>query len=263
MKINVSFITAIVFLLFSLSVKAQRETLKGTIYDGVNFYPIKGANVYNFTTKEYVFSNEKGEFLLEVEEGDTLIVSQSAYRQCVEIVNKEMMVFKRYDFLLYYRAIMLDEVQIYALNPDYEKFKKEVVTLKLPDVYKKLSDIHLSEEEKMGIEYKNQGPNILRGTPAEHPITYFYNQFSKKEKLKRLALELEANQENVDIVQTKYNRDIVKKITGLSDNEVVNFMMFCRFNYYDIINWSQDEIIKRIKNNYTDYEYNKALQEKE
>lgn len=81
--------------------------------------------------------------------------------------------------------------------------------------------------------------------------------------MKRLASELEDRQEEVDIVQTKYNREMVQKITGLSDEEVVDFMMFCRFSYYDIIRWPQDEIVRRIKSNFVDYEYNKALQEKE
>lgn len=255
----------LIFTFFALhfSLLGQREVLTGTVLDGVNFYPIEGANIYNFSSKKYVFSDKKGTFQIEVQEGDTLMISKGAYRQCVELVNKEMMVLKKYDFLMYYKAIMLKEVQIYALNPDYEGFKKEVVGMELPDVYKRLEGINLSEDERNMLANASTGPNLLRNTPAANPISYFYNRFSKKEKMKRLASELEDRQEEVDIVQTKYNREMVQKITGLSDEEVVDFMMFCRFSYYDIIRWPQDEIVRRIKSNFVDYEYNKALQEKE
>ncbi len=253
------------FLIFCLHfcMWAQREILQGTVLDGIYFYPIEGANIYNFSTKKYVFSDKQGNFSIEVQEGDTLVISKGAYRQCVELVNKEMMVLKKYDFMMYYKAIMLKEVQVYALNPDYEGFKKEVVNMKLPEVYKKLEGIELSADERNMLANANTGPNLLRGTPAANPISYFYNKFSKKEKMKRLASELEEKQEEVDIVQTKYNRELVKKLTGLSDDEVVDFMMFCRFSYYDIIRWPQNEIESKIKSNFVDYQYNKALQEKE
>jgi len=41
----------------------------------------------------------------------------------------------------------------------------------------------------------------------------------------------------------------------------LDFMMYCRFGYYDIVRWSDREIIRQIETKYYDYAYFKALQE--
>ena len=93
------------------------------------------------------------------------------------------------------------------------------------------------------------------------PITALYNKFSKKEKLNRLYKELIDNEEEVDRLPKKYNRELVTSLTGLEGEELLNFMTFCKFSYYDLIRWSPEFIILQIKNKYGDYEFYKAIEE--
>jgi len=145
---------------------------------------------------------------------------------------------------------------VHALNPSYEGFKRELANIRVPEKM----DTKLSDWEKMNIE-SERGANILRNTKLASPITLLYNMFSKKVKNKALYYEMVQYEEEIDKLPDKYNREIVSKITGLSEEEVLDFMVFCRFSYYDLVRWSAYEIAKKIEAKYYDYEYFKALQE--
>ena len=55
--------------------------------------------------------------------------------------------------------------------------------MKLPDIYKNLDGIEITEQDKINAEYSTKGPNLLRNTALSSPITYLYNSFSKKAKI--------------------------------------------------------------------------------
>ena len=250
--------------LFTLSypIWAQSVNMKGTIYDGLSFFPIKEANVYNFSTKKYVFTDKKGQFFMNLKLNDTIIISKSIYRQELIVVNQEHLNRGYLEIHLYYKAIVLKEVTIYAITPDYNQFVNEVVHSKLPDSYKHIKEAKLSEEQLNYIELQNHPPNMLKYTPLSSPITYFYQQYSKKYKNILLAKELNELREEVDLVPVKYNREIVAELTGLSGEELVDFMMYCRFSYYDIIRMSPEQIKESILKHWTDYQYYKIINKK-
>lgn len=60
---------------------------------------------------------------------------------------------------------------------------------------------------------------------------------------------------------SKYNRELVSNITGLEGDELMNFMMYCRFGYYDIIKMTPEQIIMSIRIKFNEYEYYKLLYE--
>ena len=84
--------------------------------------------------------------------------------------------------------------------------------------------------------------------------------FSRKAKMQRLYNELVENQDEIDQLQMKYNRELVHQITGLEGDELMEFMVFCRFSYYDLIRWTPQQVIINIKNKYIEYQYYKAQQ---
>jgi len=81
----------------------QQNSFSGKIYDGINFYPIEGANIYNATRKNFVFSDEEGNFSINCQLHDTLIISKSIYRQLIVVLDEELMKKKREDFLFIIR----------------------------------------------------------------------------------------------------------------------------------------------------------------
>lgn len=245
------FVTSIISICF-----AQQSSFSGKIYDGINFFPIEGANIYNATRKNFVFSDEEGNFSINCKLHDTLIISKSIYRQLIVVLDEELMRKKREDFLLYYKAILLKEVSVISLNPTYEGFKRDLAKIEIPDIYQKIPGVELTEEDKANAEY-DKGPNVFRNTAIAHPISFLYETFSKKAKMKRLYNEMVQYEDRLDELPLKYNKEIVKDITGLPDDEILTFMMYCHFSYYDLIRWTPMQIINAIKDKYINYEYEK------
>ena len=249
----------ILFLLFFaiiIALKAQNRTFSGKIYDGINFYPIEGANIYNATQKNFVFSDEEGNFNIVCKVHDTLIISKSIYRQLLVVVDEELMKRKQEDFLLYYKAILLKEVNVISLNPTYEGFKRDLAKIEIPEIYQRIPGVEITEQDKANAEYGKE-PNVFRNTPIAHPITALYEAFSRKAKMKRLYNEMLQYEDRLDELPLKYNKEIVKDITGLPDDEILPFMMYCHFSYYDLVRWTPMQIINAIKDKYINYEYEK------
>jgi hypothetical protein len=255
----------IVFSLFLFTVSflvfGQSKTYRGTVYDGLSFYPIREANIYNFSSKKYSFSDQNGKFSIEVNLNDTLIISKSIYRQLMLFIDQEIYNKEYSEIIMYYKAIILKEVAIYAINPSYDQFIKEVVNTSLPDVYSVVAGTKMTKQDFMNNKYSKGDYNVLSGTPMGSPLTYFYEKYNKKYQNIQLAKELNANQDEVDKVPGKYNRELVSSITGLKGDDLLNFMMYCRFGYYDIIKMTSEQIIMAIRIKYSEYEYYKILQE--
>ncbi len=235
---------------------SQNKNFSGKVYDGINFFPVEGANIYNASTNKFVFTEDNGYFNIACELNDTLIISKSIYRQMIVVLTDELMKKNSEDFLLYYKAILLKEVNVLSLNPTYEGFKRDLAKIEIPEIYKHISGTELSEQDKANAEYKKE-PNVFRNTPIAHPITALYEAFSRKAKMKRLYYEMMQYEDRLDELPLKYNKEVVKDITGLPDNEILNFMMYCHFSYYDLIRWTPIQIINAIKDKYINYEYEK------
>lgn len=250
-----------IFIFLTIFAFSQRQPYSSTVYDGAAFLPIANANIYNSTSGEHVFSDKKGYFTIKVFPGDIIIISKSQYRQFVFVISKENTFFLKVDYYLYRKPILLKEVRVIALNSNYEYFKKELVEMKLPEIYSKMDGINITEQDKVNSEYANKGSNILRNTAVSSPITYLYDSFSKKSKMKRLYNEIIQYEEEIDKIPAKYSRELVKEITGLKEEELMNFMVFCRFSYYDILKWTPQEIISAIKSKFSEYSYYKALED--
>lgn len=254
----------LITLIFSLFVITLSLTAQGyfsaKVYDGINYLPVEGANVYNLSKGQYSFSDKNGLFSIIASLSDTLVISKSIYRQDVVVLTKDVF-FKTNDiFFLYCRPVVLKEVRVLGLNPNYEVFKRDVVDMNLPIYYDNL----VSKPTKMDIqnaEYDNTAPNILRNTPLAHPITALYEAFSKKAKMKRLYNELVQYEDELENVQSKFNRELVSNLTGLKGDELMEFMVYCHFSYYYLIRSSREDIIREIKSKYLEYEYFKVLQD--
>ncbi|MDR2979875.1 MAG: carboxypeptidase-like regulatory domain-containing protein [Bacteroidales bacterium] len=255
MKKTLVFIS-VLFFFFSLS--AQRIDYKSKVYDGINYLPLSGVSVYNLNTNTFAFTNDRGEFTIKVQIHDTLVFTKSIYRQHSDVITENTIQYPE-DHLLFFQSILLKEVVVYAFNPNYEEFKRELSTIKLPDVYKKIYGAELSDEEKANAV--NENPNLLRGTPMESPITALYNVFSKRVKMQQLYYELVEHESEIGKLPSKYNKELVSEVTGLQEPDLMEFMVYCRFSYYDLLKWSPQQIVSAIQSKFNEYEYYKLMQD--
>ena len=256
-----------IFILFLLPVvlfSQERISLTGNVFDGISFYHINEANIYNFSTKKYSFTNKEGNFEIFAKTGDTIVITKPAYQQVLLVITPEIIEKKRFDVGLFYKAIVLREVNVYALPATYEQFKKEFVNTNFTDINKFLNGTTLSDEDRIQLSPSGNLLSVIPGKVGEairSPITALYNRFSKKMKMERLFQEMVDKQDEVDRLPLKYNRDLVTSLTGLEGEELLDFMTFCKFSYYDLVRWSPELIIAEIKRKHGDYEFYKALQD--
>lgn len=253
----------IILLFFPLIIFSQeRNILKGNVFDGITFFPLEVANIYNFNTKKFSFSDKEGNFTILAKIYDTIIISKSIYKESLIVVTKEFLSANSFEIPLYYKPIILKEVNVFALNATYEGFKRDFLNVSMSDFYKIMSGTNMTKQDLINAEFLNRkGPNLLRSTAAASPITALYNKYSKKKKLERQYFELVENQEEVDKLHLKYNRELVTNLTGLEGRLLLDFMTYCRFGYYDLIRWTPEFIITQIKKKYADYEYYKAIKD--
>jgi len=251
-------------LFFIAGAYAQRSNYSARVFDGVTYQPLDGASVYNSNTGKFAFTDKTGRFYILSKENDTLIITKSGFRQVVLPLNKKVLSYKD-DIFLYYKSTMLKEVRIIAINPSYEGFKKDIVTLELPDYYKQAQNVKLSEMDIANVNYANNpNGNILSlgGTATMSPISFLYEKYNRKAKMQRLYDEMVTYEDELDQVQEKYNRDVVHGLTGLEGDDLLDFMTYCHFSYYDLVRWDRENIASQVKNKFFAYQYEK-LKEKE
>ena len=61
------------------------------------------------------------------------------------------------------------------------------------------------------------------------PISALYNAFSKEAKEKRKLASYRQKSTEQRIIESRYNADIVKRLTNLNDEGVKRFMEWCKF----------------------------------
>jgi hypothetical protein len=257
---------AVILFLFLpvIAFSQERIPLKGNIFDGVTFFPIAEANIYNFSSKKYGFTNKEGNFEIFAKLGDTIVISKPVYKQVLMEVTQGIIEKNILEVALFYKAIVLREVNVYALPATYSAFKREFVNTDLSDFYKRLGGTNLTDYERSQYRTSHGLLDLIPGKVGQaiaSPITALYNTFSKKAKMDRLYQEMIANQEEVDNFPSKYNRELVTSLTGLEGEELLDFMTFCKFSYYDLVRWTPEFIVSQIQKKFGDYEFYKALED--
>jgi len=214
-----------IFLFLPIIVVAQeRIDLKNSILDSISFFPINNANIHNFDFKSYFFT--------------------------IKGINLDFIEKKK------------DTITCVLPNT-YREFKKEFLGIKFNSIYRKIEDASLTQEEIINAKFSQGG--LLAFIPGDfgkavmHPISYLYDKFSRKMKMERLYKELVDNQEEVYNLSQKYNKELVASLTGLEREELLDFMTFCKFSYYDLVRWTPEFIILQVKKRYGDYEYFKVM----
>jgi hypothetical protein len=123
------------------------------------------------------------------------------------------------------KSYELESVNVMAYK-NYDSFKKAVVDLDIPNEEKgfKLgipSDAHI---------YENKGNSTM--TPhmsITGPISALYNAFSKEAKEKRKLVSYRQKSMEQKIIESRYNHEVVKRLTNLNDEGVKRFMEWCKF----------------------------------
>ena len=233
--------------------------ISGVVTDSVTALNVPGAHIINLNCNKSSVTDSNGVFVLEVQLNDSVLVRTINYEPKIFYIKD---LSEKYKIMLRTRIYEIDEVKVGMLG-SYEQFKENVLNLDLDKVEfrpygmskVKQNYIPIMEDEHYWDDPKNAFTS---------PLTYFYQKFSKEMKSVYKYHELKKQELEQLRADSKYNREIIKTITGLTDEDSVsNFMLYLNFEHNFIMNTSEYELYRIIENKYTLYkiEQKKGLKE--
>jgi len=86
-----------------------------------------------------------------------------------------------------------------------------------------------------------------------HPITALYDRFSKEGKQKRYFRKVSEGTADFMLLGEKFNGEMVERITGLKDDDLIKFMSYCNFTNDFLMNYSPNTIEREIRKKYQEF----------
>jgi hypothetical protein len=222
-------IAFILFCLLSIKAIAQETTLAGIVFDADSKDRIARVNVLNLNTRVSVYNNLNGVFSIEAKTGDRLVFSQP------EHIADTISVQNHIPLAIYMKriSILLREVTIADTLQDPLK--------KLMEKKKYYSEAYGSLANK---DFFNVGPQ-----GAGLGIDAIYNSFSRSGRdASRLRATIQ-NDYHQDVIDYRFNKVFVGRITGLKGTQLADFMVKYRPGYYFIAYATDYEFISSIMAN--------------
>jgi len=226
----------LLFFFFSLAIAkifAQETSVAGIVFDADSKDRIARVNVLNTTTGFSVYNNINGVFTIDAKPGDKLIFSQTEHHA------DTIRVLSYTPLAIYMKrsAIQLKEVTIFdsLMNPQK----------KLANTKRDFSKIYGSLAYK---DLLSVGPS-----GAGLSIDALWNSFSRSGRNATHLRETIENDYKQDVIDFRFNKTLVTRITGLTGKPLSDFMLRYRPGYYLVAYASEYEFISTIKTNYRRY----------
>jgi hypothetical protein len=215
----------------SLSIRARLVSNKS--HRGVGF-----AHITNKSNQTVALSDSAGIFSIAAHRNDTLfLISLGYYSKYVMVTDSLISPIRIPEITMTEQVYALKQIDLY-LPKTYREFKLAVLNVKVNDVEK---------SKPKAWQFPGALPKLANdrfSIPLGGPVTALYTLFSKEAKaMKRLEKRLAVNKQN-EIVDAKYNKDLVIRLTGLAGEQLEQFMKYCKpddsfviqANDYDICN---------------------------
>lgn len=212
--------------------------LKGQVLNLDDEMPVPFAFVVNFRTNTGVSTDELGRFSMDILNIDSLSISALGFSKTtvhIPVNYSEMNVL-----LLYAKPIRfaLPEVKVQG--------EQQKVNMHGVPVAKKVE----IDPQLRGDAY-NEKPPVLAA--VFNPVSFLQYYTSKREREKRETRKAILTEKHWEILSQYYNKELVMKLTGLSDSAADDFMFY--FNSKEVLDYTSTEYDVRnaIKEQYKIY----------
>lgn len=230
---------AVVTILFVTGAIQEEEMIyEGFVVDSLTGHKLPFVHILNESSRVTYITDSMGKFRIACRGGDTLAIISLGYLGRVVIVDSLQKAIA-----LVPRSYKIEEVRVQTYR-SYDQFKKDFMDA-APHKEKKIEGLPEAKPIDIPILLDT---NII-SSPAFmvfHPLSYLYYNFSKEEKSKRKAYYLKRQEGERLIIEKKYNRDIVQRITGLEGDDLTNFIGFCNFDHTFLFESTELEIVRKI-----------------
>ena len=230
----------VVVLLTGLDCFAQDKPVEGIVFDKTTKERIANISVRDIDNNISVYNNLKGEFKIKANIGDQLVFSRQDYHP------DTVKVQTRQDLAIYmvHQAVQLKEVTVRdsALTPDQqlEKTKEEYAKIYSPSMNPDFFDN--SDYGGVGIS-----------------IDAIWNSVSREGRNAASLRALIERDYEQHVIDYRFNRTFVQRITGLKDAKLTSFMTRYRPGYYTVRTMSDYEFITMIRANLRRYLRNQRI----
>jgi len=226
-----------------------QELIRGNVKDESSGDALEYAYILNYSLQKKVYSNSKGEFRLAAEEGDTLVIYAVGYLYNKVVVNNEILSSDSVTIFLTQQTYDLSEAKIIAIG-SYEEFKQKFIALDRKITRNENLNNYLAGIASVeGVEAYAEAEAERAATSG---VTFATVPILTPEEKERIKLAGIIEKEMVrDQVYQKFNPMLVKKITGISsDEEVIEFMVFCKFSDAYLLEVNEYDLAGRISLKY-------------
>ncbi len=206
---------------------AQRaDTLKGGVFENATSKRIGGASILNKKTGQIQLTDDRGLFSIKAQIGDTLSIYKDGYGVNI------LPVRSLEDIIINLTPVIaLDEVTVVGRSKRQE-----------------MQDI-MDDYRKQGTFYNGKPPAL---SYIFTPITALYELFGRTPRNARNFQKYMNNEVQQQVVDQKFNKEVVAKHTGLSGEDLTNFMAWYRpsfdqaqyWNEYDVVNYLQKSLLQ-------------------
>lgn len=212
----------------------QSITIRGFVKDD-NGQPISNSIIVNKRQKSGSFGKSDGSFSIVCLHTDTISFTSLGYH--TREISYSDSVFKPEFYLeifLDFRVYEMSAVSIFAPR-DLEQIQKDIE----------------------GLGY-NESDYMLSGiNAAASPITFLYQQFSKKEQSRREAARLFNEDKKRDLLKELFHHYVDYEIIDLSDEEFDSFITYMNVSDDFLINSSQYDFLIYVRDRFKDYKIQK------
>ncbi|SEN99208.1 hypothetical protein SAMN05216436_1282 [bacterium A37T11] len=202
----------------------QNTTLKGGVFEQKTNLRISGATISNQKTGQTQLTDDRGLFSIKAQIGDTLRIFKEGYAE------NQVALTSLSDVIINLTPVIaLDEVTVVGKNKNQE-----------------MQDI-MNDYRKKGTFYNGKPPVL---SYIFTPITALYELFGRTPRNARNFQKYMNNEVQQQVVDQKFNKEIVAQHTGLSGEDLTNFMAWYRpsfekaqyWNEYDVIDYLQKSL---------------------
>ena len=224
--------------LFALALLAQspsdtvRIKIRGTVVDEESpARQLEDLMLVNLATQQGDFGKAGGIFSVTIRKKDTLLIASTGY-EYLRICFKDSLLKSEYIMAVKLRklTVQLKEVQVFSPR-DLEAIQKDI--------------------QKLG--YNKKDYEISGINAFESPITFLYEEFSAREKLRRHNAIVVNDEKRRQLLKELLTRYVADDIVQLSSDEFDHFVDFCNVSEQFMKSSTQYEFIVYIKQKYKSY----------
>ena len=231
MIIKKIFVFSYLFIL-AFSGFSQEKSVYGKVIDSSTKKGISTLNVLNKRSNQVVATNDTGDFYIRAIAGDSIIITSFGYnRKGILWDGKE----RNPVFEVKLQPFMLQELVV--------KDKK------LSDLHKEIQDFLANPNDSKAI--RNEILKSMLNTNTSQPgigisIDALYDMFSKEGKVNRKLADMQFQDAKSFYSDLKYNKQVVAQITHLQEEDLADFMVFCKPTQDFILNATDYELTFKI-----------------